>query len=71
MTRFHEPRHTDGDILGKKHNIYNVAKFLGRSDIKTTIKYVRTPSKIIVDMAQTPNNFVKKIHQILHQRTNE
>lgn len=57
MTQFHELRHTAGDILGQSHSIYDIKKFLGHSDIRTTERYVRVADKQLKDMADTLGKF--------------
>ncbi len=59
MTRFHELRHTTGDILGQSHSIYDIKEFLGHSDIRTTERYIRVPDERKRSMAKTLGNFGK------------
>ena len=57
MTRFHELRHTAGDILGQTYGIYDIKEFLGHSDIRTTERYVRVADKRKREMADTLGKF--------------
>lgn len=57
MTRFHELRHSTGDILGQSHSIYDIKAFLGHSDIRTTERYVRISDEAKKRMAETLGNF--------------
>ncbi|MBL7157967.1 MAG: site-specific integrase [Candidatus Omnitrophica bacterium] len=59
MTRFHELRHTTGDILGLSHDIYHIKNFLGHSDIRTTERYVRVADESKKKMANTLEHFRK------------
>ena len=62
MTRFHELRHTTGDILGQKHSIYDIKEFLGHSDIRTTQRYVRVSDARKREMAGTLGDFKNTTH---------
>lgn len=57
MTRFHELRHTTGDILGITHSIYHIKEFLGHRDIRTTERYVRVSDEAKRRMANTLGHF--------------
>lgn len=61
MTRFHELRHTAGDILGLSHSIYDIKAFLGHSDIRTTERYVRVSDEAKKRMAETLSRFGETI----------
>ena len=57
MTRFHELRHSAGDILGQTHGIYDIKAFLGHTDIRTTERYVRIADEAKKRMAETLGKF--------------
>ena len=57
MTRFHELRHSAGDILGPHHSIHEIKAFLGHSDIRTTERYVRVADEAKKRMATTLSEF--------------
>ena len=68
MTRFHELRHTTGDILGQSHSIYDIKEFLGHSDIRTTQRYVRVSDAKKREMAGTLGDFRNTTHSTTQKR---
>ena len=71
MTRFHELRHTAGDILGQSHSIYDIKAYLGHSDIRTTERYVRIADEAKKRMAETLGGFEKSAEKTTQQTTPE
>jgi integrase len=67
MTRFHELRHTTGDILGLSHSIYDIKAFLGHSDIRTTERYVRVSDEAKKRMAETLGKFGETIQTTIQE----
>lgn len=68
MTRFHELRHSTGDILGQSHSLYDIKEFLGHSDIRTTQRYVRVSDKRKQEMADTLGSFQSTTHPTTQKR---
>ena len=72
MTRFHELRHSAGDILGQTHGIYDIKAFLGHTDIRTTERYVRIADEAKKRMAETLGKFggngVSTIQQTIQEK---
>lgn len=69
MTKIHELRHTAGDQLSASgFTAQQIQRFLGHSDIKTTMRYIRVPGEQMKQMAESLSNFGKTTHQTTQKK---